>query len=251
MYYIALCDDNAVFLNTIERTIMLNCEFRQDMVCQKFISGMELLNSEVEKYHLIILDMQMDHNMDGFETAKAIRKRNSSVVLAFCSGVIMPQPEHFEVQPYRYLLKKVETDKMQSVISELLIEMKCRKGNEIEVVYDGRACRINVKNILYVSRIHRRSELEIEEVNQEGIVNYKKIQSNEKLADWYHQLESYGFEYAHTSYIVNIQKIVRVEKDDIFMNNGQILHISRTCKQKFREKFAGYFCKKYRRGAGE
>lgn len=250
MYHIALCDDNKIFLDTIERTLKLNCEFEQDMQCQKFTSGRELLNSEIEKYHLIILDMQMDH-IDGFETAKAIRKRNPNVVLAFCSGVIMPQPEHFEVQPYRYLLKKIKLDKMQRTLSELLIEMKCRKSNDIEVVYDGRACRLNVKNILYISRIHRRSEFLIEEADQAGIVHNKKIQSNEKLVDWYHQLESYGFEFAHTSYIVNLQKIVRVEKDDILMSNGQILHVSRTCKQKFREKFASYFSKKYRRGEGE
>lgn len=56
-----------------------------------------------------------------------------------------------------------------------------------------------------------------------------------------------GFEFAHTSYIVNMQKIVSVVKDDILMSNKQFLRISRTCKQKFHEKFSYYFSKKYRR----
>ena len=60
----------------------------------------------------------------------------------------MPQPEHFEVQPYRYLLKKIDTDKMQKNVSDLLLEMKQRKRNSIvEVVSDGKAYRVYIKDI--------------------------------------------------------------------------------------------------------
>ena len=100
MYHIAICDDNAQFLETMERTIEGNPEYEADMICQKFLNGKELLRTELEQYHLIILDMQMGQ-MDGFAVAKKIREQNEDVVLAFCSGVIMPEPKHFEVQPYR------------------------------------------------------------------------------------------------------------------------------------------------------
>lgn len=247
MYYIAICDDNAEFLETMERTIETNPEYETDMICEKFLSGKELLCSGVEQYSLIILDMQMDQ-MDGYVVAKEIRQKNKDTVLAFVSGIVMPQPEHFEVQPYRYLLKKIDTDKMQKNVSDLLFEMKQRKKSSmVEVVSDGKAYRVYIKDIVYIYRLKRGSVLVIEQSKKESGELYEEIQSNEKLVDWYQQLSDDGFEFAHTSYIVNMKKIVSVVKDDILMSNKQLLRVSRTCKQKFHEKFSYYFSKKYRR----
>ena len=69
MYYIAICDDNAQFLETMEKTIERNQEYEGDMICLKFLNGEELLCTDVKQYHLIILDMQMDH-MGGYAVAK-------------------------------------------------------------------------------------------------------------------------------------------------------------------------------------
>lgn len=247
MYYIAVCDDNKEFLDAIGNTIRENPEYESNMTCHEFISGNELLNSAVETYNLVILDMQMDQ-INGFDTAKKIREKNEDAVLAFCSGMVAPQPEHFEVQPYRYIMKKLDTFKMQKTISELLIEMKRRKKNNvIEVVSDGKADRVNLKDIVYVYRRNRGSVFVVEQSGIDGVVRYEEIQSNEKLADWYQQLAEEGFEFAHTSYMVNMQKIISIVKDDIRMSNNQLLRITRTCKQKFHERFSYYFSKKYRR----
>ena len=55
-------------------------------------------------YQLAILDMQMA-GMGGYEIAQKLREKNENAVIAFVSGVVLPEPEHFRVQPYRYLLK--------------------------------------------------------------------------------------------------------------------------------------------------
>lgn len=243
MYYIAVCDDNAEFLDTIGSVLEQNPEYNSDMIYDTFLSGMELLESNAPLYDLIILDIQLDQ-MDGYVLAKEIRKRNEDVVLAFCSGVVMPQPEHFEVQPYRYLLKTIDTGKMQNYMTDLLIEMKRKKKNTlVEVVDDGKVSKVKIKDILYIYRKKRGSILVIEE----GEKGSKEVESNEKLADWYEQLSMEGFEFPHTSYIVNMQKIISIEKDDIRMSNDQLLKISRTCKPKFNERLSYYFSKKYRR----
>lgn len=242
MYNIAICDDNPEFLETMEKTIKANPEYDSDMKCHKFLNGKELLHSETEQYNLLIIDMQME-KLDGYLTAKKAREKNQDAVLAFCSGIIMPAPKHFEVQPYRYILKNIDMDKMQQIISDLLIEMKSRKKNcIIEIANDGKAYRVNMNDIIYIYRLKRGSAFVIEQ----GEI-CEEIKSNEKLQDWYQQLSNEGFEFAHTSYIVNMKKILRVIKDDILMSNNQLLRVSRTCKQKFHARFSYYFSKKYRR----
>lgn len=245
MYYIAICDDNAEFLETIGNVIKQNPEYNSDMIYHTFLSGEELLKANVALYDFMMLDMQLEQ-MDGYVLAQEIRKRNADAVLAFCSGVVMPKPEHFEVQPYRYILKKVDTEKMQNYITDLLVEMKKRKKNNlVEVVDDGKVSKVKIKDIIYIYRKKRGSILVIED----GENSSKEVESNEKLADWYQQLSMEGFEFPHTSYIVNMQKIISIEKDDIRMNNNQLLKISRTCKQRFNERLSYYFSKKYRRMA--
>lgn len=247
MYNIAICDDNKEYLEIMKNTIENNSEYTSDMVINMFLNGKELLDSGIEKYNLVILDMQMD-SMNGYMTAKEMRRKNNEAVLAFCSGVVMPQPEHFEVQPYRYLLKKIDTDKMQKNISDLLVEMKHRNKNSMaEVVYDGKAYRLNISDIIYIERLKRGSKLVIEGKDKGNVITSNEIQSNEKLEDWYQQLSEDGFEFIHKSYIVNMQKIVSIEKYDILMSNNQILSVTRTYRQKFHERFSHYFSKKYRR----
>lgn len=251
MYNIAICDDNEEFLEIMKGTIEINIEFTSDMLCHLFSCGKELLESCVEKYNLIILDLQMDC-MDGYVAAKEIRKKNKDVVLAFCSGVIMPQPKHFEVQPYRYILKKIDVDKMQRNISDLLIEMKQRKTNNVvEVVSDGKAYRTNIRGVIYIERLKRGSKLVIEQENKGNENTFNEMLSNEKLEDWYQQLSEEGFEFIHKSYIVNMQKVVSIVKNDILMSNNQLLRLTRTYRQKFHERFSHYFSKKYRRDMGK
>lgn len=247
VYNIAICDDNKEFLDTMKNTIEANSEYASGMIIHLFLSGEELLTAGVEEYNLVILDMQMDY-MNGYEVAKEIRRKNKDIVLAFCSGVIMPQPEHFEVQPYRYLLKKIDTDKMQANISDLLMEMKQRKkSGMVEVVSYGKWYRVSISDIVYIERLKRGSKLVIEQGDKGNGAISKEIQSNENLEEWYRQLSEEGFEFVHKSYMVNMQKIVSIVKSDILMSNNQVLSITRTYRQKFSERFAHYFSKKYRR----
>ena len=247
MYNIALCDDNENFLEIMEKIVKSNLEYESNMICTRYSSGAEVIKSNLSDIDLLIIDMQMD-NIDGFSAAKVIRQKNQDMIIVFCSGVVMPLPEHFEVQPYRYIIKKLDTTEIQNTVTELLIEMKRKKNKRIvEVVSDGKAYRINIRDILYIYRQNRGSVLVVDNFKNEieSNNNYIRIESSEKLSDWYLQLSDYGFEFAHTSYIVNMQNIKSIIKDDICMNDGEMLRISRTYKQKFHERFSYYFSKKY------
>uniref|UniRef100_UPI0040574E0D LytR/AlgR family response regulator transcription factor n=1 Tax=Agathobacter sp. TaxID=2021311 RepID=UPI0040574E0D len=169
MYHIAICDDNKEFLDNIKEVIESSPECEPNTMFYRFRSGDDLLGSLVETYNLIILDMQME-KIDGFDTALGVRRRNTDAVLAFCSGAVMPQPEHFEVQTYHYLLKKVDGEKMQKNISELLMEMKRRRKNHvIEITGDGKAYGVNVNDIVYVERLGRGSSFVVQQNEKDAL----------------------------------------------------------------------------------
>lgn len=246
MIKIAIVDDNEVFLGEMKQALEACGEFTADMACNIYTSGNDFLQADKGAHQLVILDMQME-GKSGYETAQSIRETDDSVVIAFISGVILPEPQHFRVQPYRYLLKKSDPEEMCRDLEELLRETKRRcYGETVEVAGDGKAWRIPVENILYIAKAKRGSLLTIEDLydlGKEGV-----LQSNEKLESWYAQLCNQGFEYAHTSYIVNLRSVIKIVKDELTLSNGETLGISRTCRRKFHESFSRYFRKKYKRG---
>jgi len=218
------------------------------MTIYLFSSGEEFLQENTVRFQLVFLDMQMGE-LDGYETAKRIRLQSERTVLAFCSGVVMPLPEHFEVQPYRYFMKQSEPDKVEQIISDLLIEMMRRNISKIEIVSDGRALRIPTDQILYIERQKRGSRLSVEELSQEGLRKYCDVMSSENLEEWYAQLMEAGFEYVHKSFLVNMKQIVAVVKESVIFPNGEEIRITKTYKRKFMERFSHYFSKKFRRNS--
>lgn len=245
MIKVAIVDDNKIFLQEMKQ-IVENCgEFTADMVCDTYSDGSSFLQADQGEYQLVILDMQME-GKSGYETARSLRGMDDSAVIAFISGVILPKPEHFIVQPYRYLLKNAEPEELCRNLEELLRETKRRcYGETVEAASDGKAWRIPVEDILYIAKAKRGSLLTVERKNAAG--GGKILQSNEKLESWYAQLHPQGFEYAHASYIVNLRSVIKIVKDELTLVNGESLGISRTCRRNFHESFSLYFHKKYRR----
>ena len=248
MINIAIVDDNKAFLQEMKQNIEACKEFTADMVCDTYCSGADFLQADRGAYQLVILDMQMA-GMGGYQTAQKLREKDEGAVLAFVSGVILPEPEHFRVQPYRYLLKNSDADERMRDIEELLRETKRRSRSEMaEVVSDGEAQRVPVGSILYIEKTKRGSLLTVE---ADGTAGRRTLQSNERLEEWYAQLCAQGFEYAHTSYIVNLKAVTKIMQNELTMSNGDKLGISRTCSKKFHQSFSMYFHKKYKRGEKE
>lgn len=245
MINIAIVDDNIAFLQEMKQNIETCMEYTVDMVCDTYCSGTDFLKADCGAYQLVVLDMQMA-GMSGYETAQKLREKDSLAVIAFVSGVILPEPAHFRVQPYRYLLKNSDADERMRDIEELLRETKRRSLNEmVEVVSDGEAQRVPVGSILYIEKARRGSRLTVDDGSA---ADRKILQSNERLEDWYTQLGAQGFEYAHTSYIVNLKAVTKIMQNELTMSNGDKLGISRTCSKKFHQSFSLYFHKKYKRG---
>lgn len=155
MINIAIVDDNMAYLQEMKQNIESCAEYTADMTCDTYCGGDDFLQADCGAYQLVILDMQMA-GMGGYETAQQLREKNEGVVIAFVSGVVLPQPEHFRVQPYRYLLKNTDAGERMRDIGELLREAKRRSRSEmVEVVSDGEARRVPIGQILYIEKAKR------------------------------------------------------------------------------------------------
>lgn len=248
MYCIGICDDTEKDLQMIKKYVESSTEYDKDMQVCSFTSGIELLEiAEKQHMDLIILDMQMP-GINGFEVAEELRKYNKQTVIAFCSAECVPTPEHFRVQPYRYLMKNEPDDYIKKIIRELLLEMeRTAIRKHIEVTADGKAILLDVREILYLEKMKYGTNIVVTPESvlySEGL----EIHAREKLDELESELSEEGFARPHASYLVNLRCVKAVDKLELILENGERISITRSMRDHFHHEFSKYFTKKYRRG---
>ena len=101
-------------------------------------------------------------------------------------------------------------------------------------------------DILYIDNYKRGSEIHVQE-NYKDYSFEDKITTKKKLAELYTDLKGYGFEYAHNSYIVNLNHVVKLKTEGVIkLSNGEELNVSRSRMPEFRRALAAVMSEKYK-----
>lgn len=253
LYNIAICDDDRAFIQYIKEKIC-QCDWEQNAITfYDFSSGEKLVAKmdEMQTCDLLILDMQLPR-MDGHATAKHFREMYPDSILVFCSGVCSPTDESFKTTPYRYLQKSYSDEKMLHELGEIVRKMiATRPAPYITGTNHYNMIKLKPNDILYIENYKRGSQIHVCEKTK----NYtfeNKITTQLKLAELYGTLKKYGFEYAHNSYIVNLNYVTKLRSDGVLrMVNGCELNVSRSRLQSFRLALADLMGNKYRTGREE
>lgn len=246
MYYIAVCDDNADYIKYMRGMLLKSGIKEEEVVFYEYDSGEEFIKSldDLNKIDLLILDMQMK-KLNGNETARLFRNQFPSSVIVFCSGVSLPTVECFETTPFRYLLKSYTDERM---LRELCAIVKEVKNKQVEPVVIGTwkysLVKLRLEEILYISIARNGSNIYV----NPKIMKYEfenHISSKKRLPVIYEELHDFGFEYAHNSYIVNLNHIKRKTTKELELSDGTILSIARSKEKALRVAFARYKGGKY------
>lgn len=244
MYKIAICDDDADYIEYLAKKIENIMDHKEQMLIYKYLSGEEFLRDLENKFDLVFMDMQMD-KISGIKAAIKFRESNKEAVLVFCTGVQLPKPEFFDVQPFRYLMKNYEEEKIDKEIENIVYKMiENKKEVFIIVCSDSKVNKISIDDITYISNLKRGCCVHL--FSRKDGKSYE-IVSNKKLKDIYMELKEQFFEYAHNSYIVNFKSIIGIRNDVITLEDLTSLNISRSKKNVFHSRFAEYIGEKYRR----
>lgn len=246
MYNIAICDDDSNYIKYIKKMLIRSGLKKEEVIFYPYESGEDLIQSidTCEKIDLLILDMQMKM-LDGHETARKFRSHFPASVIVFCSGVCMPTVETFETTPFRYLLKEYADERMIHELKVIITEMK-NKNIEPTIIGTLRSTMVKLKldEILYISIARRGSNIYVNPQLVKYDIN-TCVSSKMKVAELYSVLKSFGFEYAHNSYIVNLNYIKRMTTQELQMSDGTILSIARSKEKDLRAAFAKHMAQKY------
>jgi DNA-binding LytR/AlgR family response regulator len=234
---IAVCDDVPADLQIItEYLLRYSEENLLDIQIEEFAGGEKLLSVfSSSPFKIIFIDIYLD-GISGVETAYKIREADKDCAIIFITSSVDHRADGFEVGAIHYLVKPI-TYKATAEAME-----RCRHHFVSEAKYfcitSGRqVIRIKMKDVLYA------------EVFGKAVIihtidgTYKTYKSLSAIAGL---LQEGHFLQCHRFYLVNMQHISGVLKEDFQLSNGKKIPIRKNGKQKTKDVFHDYLFRSIR-----
>ena len=237
MIHFAICDDNAIYLDTMNDLVQTWAKEHQlDVEILLFQHGDALLDAcQTHKMDLILLDIMMPL-LNGMDTAKEIRKSDTTVKLVFFTTAPEFAVESYDVKASGYLLKPIQKEKLFRVLTDCLEDF--RQEPEHIIVKTHTSYRK-----VYLDHIHF-----IEAQNKKVLLYLDKdemIEAWDTFANFADSLtEEKGFFKCHRSYIVNMSNVNRFNTNEIIIKNGVHIPIARTYTKAFKDAYFDFMFKK-------
>ena len=224
MVRVLLCDDNTPFLES------LRSEIRRILKAHK-IEGVIHMHSCVEEIpeyllsdcDIYFLDVDFDKKQyNGIDLAKRIRKRNPDAIIIFATNFIEYAPEGYEVQAFRYLLKRDIQVKLKECLLQTISKLQTERES-MQINISGEILTIPLVDILY---IESQGHLALIHVSKKGNQTLKTYRFYSSLANLERELAAQGFLRIQKSYLVNMRRMKKYQCKEALLDNGQILRVS-------------------------
>ena len=221
-YKIAICDD----LATDRKYLSSLCEIwgRHNsyyIQISEFTSAENFLFYYAEKkdFDILLLDIEMGA-MDGVTMARKLRQDNQTVQIIFITGYADYISDGYEVDALHYLMKPIQEEKLFAVLDRAVTKL-IKNEKVLNIISQGEMIRLPICQINYA------------EVNS----NYITIHSQQTitlkmtLSELEKKLDSHFFR-AGRSALVNLERISRVTKKEIYLQDGSIIPLPRGAYEK-------------------
>lgn len=234
---IAVVDDNEadveLFLKLIEEYAQRHHKTIYTVV---FSKGEELLKKfKKEKFSAIFLDIYME-GISGVEAARKIRKKDTDVRLIFTTTSEEYFAEGFEVEATHYLLKPLNTKKIEEVMQRL------------HVFFDEEETMLTLQNGSRQVKIPKNKILYIETIRNGIMICCKdnQIPIHCSISVATEMLQCSNFLRCHRYSIVCLDAVEKVENDSFIMTDGRRILLRREGRKELKETYYRYFMNKMR-----
>lgn len=188
---------------------------------------------ENQAYDVLFLDIMMS-GTDGVSLARKLREKKTALTIIFTTGISDYMQEGYEVEAMHYLLKPLDREKVWECLEKCL----ARGGGDRRMVLlptEEGLMKIDLEDILYGEAVGHYCELECMEERLSLKIGIREL---EQKLDMEAREE---FAFCHRSYLVNLRRISRVGKQDIVMDNGALVPVSRRLYHEINDKFIRAF----------
>ncbi len=232
MYRIGICDDNEADIAYLTSLVSAWAASRSVKACVfPFLSADSFLfhAGGTQDCDILLLDIQMG-GMDGVTLAKTIRMENEAVQIAFVTGYADYISEGYEVSALHYLLKPVDSAKLDAVLDRAVRNLG-RQERVFVFSANDETVRLGANEITSVESFAHTCVISA----PRGRVEVKT-----GISDIEKQLGE-GFVRCHRSYLVGIRFIRSISRTEVSLDDGRKLPLSRGNYNAVNQAFIRYY----------
>lgn len=222
MLHIAICDDDGQAAER-NRDMALAALKNCGIACRTdvYTHSENLLYDILEDhffFDLILLDIEMP-GISGMALAEKVKTRLPDVKIIFITSHMEYAIDAFELNIFRYVPKNDMERRLTAAVTDAARLIDLESGQFYTVSNQNRLEKIPYRNIRYIHRDGKNSEL----MTEAGACKVRK-----SLQQVYEELNSSEFIFIDRGCIVNIIHIMKVCGNDVWLKDGQTLAVSRS-----------------------
>ena len=187
-------------------------------------------------FDVLFIDIQMK-KMDGITLARKVRETDREVALVFTTGVAESMSEGYEVEALHYLIKPIREDKVHACLSRVPCPGKTK--HFLTFRGPGNTYKFDEAAILCLEADRHNCTITV----QEGLGIWHRYELLESLSDSFSKLNQDLYVKPHRSYLCSLSHIHHIEKDALFLDNGDRISVSRRMYRAVNEQFIAYYRK--------
>lgn len=220
MLRIAICDDNNTICSSIEQMVLdyaKGLTIKTDV--EVFNRGEDLLSyiKNEKAFDLIFLDIELG-TTTGIKVGTTIREDFDDHIskIVFITSKQGYEKQLFDIQPLYFLPKPINANRIEKSI-DLAIKLLDIDNKIFDYKKNYDIIKVKIKDILYFEKDGRRTKIVTrtgEDYFYESIQNIQSRLSN-------------NFIMPQSSFLVNFNKISRLQKDNLILIDGTEIFISR------------------------
>ncbi len=218
MIRIAVCDDEEYFVHLLSGKLQ-SLFASQEISLNTFLSGTDLRDAILsgQTFDVIFLDINFP-DVNGIFLAKHIRPFISESLLIFVSSQDDAVYNSLAASPFRFLRKSRLAEELPQVVKDVSRALKKRATNGILLEYRQSQISVHPSKVIYIESNRK---------NQVICMTDRTLEVNYRMKELEPLFLPYGFVKPHNSYLVNYRYIASIGKNELSLDNGQMIPISK------------------------
>lgn len=227
---IAICDDDKLWCEKAKQ--LLDSFFEQNgekTEILSFYTSEELLDYQGSSIDLVFMDIELKEKGEGIITAGRLNEKWKHCQIVYLTNYLFYATEVYHTKHVFYVLKEQFEKKLGEIFHKIYHEQEQFHKKYTFFVKGGLEISVLAKDIYYFEREKRMTKM---------TTAWGVYEIWDKIEDIYQKLPTVDFVRCHNSYIAYFPYVREIRKDDILMEDGAALPISRNYRKNVKQAFS-------------
>lgn len=213
---ICICDDDRS-IHALLKEHIDKCRGSHSVETVDYYSGEELLRAlfNGSQFDVYILDIETGA-FTGMDIANQIRKESDSAVIIFVSSYPEYMSHAFNYEALHFIVKPIDFESFRSIFQRAVKKHNSR-FLKVSFEYKHEIFNIPIHKIMYIESYLKRNSVH----TCDEIITVKG-----GMREYTKKLENRDFLRSHQSFLVNMEHIKAFRRNDIELDNNEIIPIS-------------------------